>query len=503
MRLSAAMSTESAAKPDAKTNDKPEKPERPVPPEVSIETTHELTIDGIPHRYIATVATTHLSNEEGDPVGEIFHTVYTLGERADHQRPITFCFNGGPGSASAWLHLGAWGPMRIDLPDPHFPPPPPYRLVPNAETLLGFTDLVFVDPVGTGLSRPVGKGKLEDFAGVNEDLASMGEFIRLFLTKHRRWNAPRFLAGESYGGTRVAGLSGHLLDRGIMLNGIILVSPALDLQHLEFQVGNDLPNALFLPSYAAAAAYHGALAEKPADHDAFLREARVFAIDEYLPALVHGSGLDPDRRSRIVERLARFTGLAPAWILQNDLRLVDARVLKEMLRSRGVSVGRLDARYLGPEADLGAAEMAADPSYAAAGGAFAALINDYLRGPLGVVDPREYKLLNMKVNAAWKWPVPSANTSGGYVNVVKELRRAMLASPHLRVLFCNGLYDMATPFFANEIASRHLGREEAITRHVRTETYAAGHMMYFHAGARAKLTADIAAFVRSATSSEP
>ncbi len=497
------MTTESAPKTDTKANDKaekPDKPDKPVPLEVSIETTHEIQIDGVPRRYVATVATTHLANEDGDPVGEIFHTVYTLGEIPNPARPITFCFNGGPGSASAWLHLGAWGPMRIDLPDPHFPPPPPYRLIPNAETLLGFTDLVFVDPVGTGLSRPVGKGKLEDFTGVAEDLASMSEFIRLFLTKHGRWNAPRFLAGESYGGTRVAGLSGHLFDRGIMLNGIILVSAALDLQHLEFQIGNDLPNALFLPSYAAIAAYHGVLAEKPADHDALLREVRAFAIDEYLPALVQGSGLDEERRARIVEKLARFTGLPPAWILQNDLRLVDARVLKEMLRSRGLSVGRLDARYVGPEADLGSSEMVADPSYAAAGGAFTALINDYLRGPLGVTDPREYKLLNMKVNAAWKWPVPSANMSGGYVNVVKELRRAMLASPHLHVLFCNGLFDLATPFFANEIASRHLGREASIVAHVRTETYAAGHMMYFHAGARAKLTADIAAFVRAATS---
>lgn len=488
------MTDDAAKKETPETADK--KADKPIPPELLTETRHALS-DGT--TYVATAATLHVKNADGDPIGEVFHTIYTRGERPDRHRPIVFAFNGGPGSASAWLHLGAWGPMRAELPDPEFPKPPPYKLVHNAETLLPYADLVFVDPVGTGLSRPIGKGKLEDFTGVKEDLTSMGELIRLFLTRHHRWNSPRFLAGESYGGTRVAGLSAHLFDRGIAVNGVVLVSPALDLAHLEFQFGNLVPNALFLPSYAALAAYHGALAEKPKDLTAFLREVRAFAIDEYLPALFHGAGLEASRRAHVVGKLAAYTGLPTAWIEQQGLRLVDARVLKELLRGRGVTVGRLDARYLGAETDLGHSEMQADPAHHAAGPAFTTLVNEYLRGALGVKDEREYELLNMAVNAAWKWHVPEKDTSGGFVNVVRDLRRAMLSSPHTHVLFCNGLYDLATPFFASELAARQLGSEAAIVARVHEKTYEAGHMMYFHAGARARLTKDVAELIAKAS----
>lgn len=479
-----------------KKEEKEEKPDKPIPAELAIETRHALP-DGTP--YVATASTLHIKNADGDPIGEVFLASYTRGETPDVRRPIVFAFNGGPGSASAWLHLGAWGPMRAELPDPEFPKPPPYQLVHNAETLLPFADLVFVDPVGTGISRPIGKGKLEDFAGVLEDLASMGELIRLWLTRHRRWNSPRFLAGESYGGTRVAALSAYLFDRGIAVNGVVLVSPALDLAHLEFQFGNLVPNALFLPSYAALAAYHGVLTQKPKDLQAFLREVRAFAIDEYLPALFHGAGLDAARRTRIVEKLSSYTGLSPAWITQQGMRLVDARVLKELLRGRGVTVGRLDARYLGPETDLGHSEMQADPAHHAAGPAFTTLANEYLRTTLGVTDEREYELINMKVNAAWKWNVPEKDTSGGFVNVVRDLRRALLSSPHTHVLFCNGLYDLATPFFGSEIAARQLGTEPSLVSRVHERTYEAGHMMYFHQGARERLMADVAELIAKAS----
>jgi carboxypeptidase C (cathepsin A) len=487
------MANEAEAK-GAENKDKPG--EKPVPAELGVVTRHALPSGAA---YVATAATLHLKNDDGDPIGAVFHVSYTLGDAPDPKRPITFCFNGGPGSASAWLHLGAWGPMRIDLPDPDYAPPPPYALVPNAETLLPHTDLVFVDPIGTGLSHPIGKGKLEDFTGVQEDLDSMSELVRLYLTRNGRWNSPRFLAGESYGGTRVAGLSAHLFDRGIAVNGVVLVSPALDLAHLEFQFGNLVPSALFLPSYAAAAAYHGALREPPTDLEAFLKEARAFAIDEYVPALLHGAALSPERRARVIERLASFTGLSVSWIERQDLRLVDARVMKEMLRERGLTVGRLDSRYLGQEMDRGDGEMRADPAHHAAGGAFTSLANEYLRTTLGVRDEREYHVLNMKVNAAWKWGVPPKDSSGGFVNVVRELRRAMLASPHMHVLFCNGLYDLATPFFGSETAARQLGHEASIVERVHERSYAAGHMMYFLAPARRQLTADVAALIGAAT----
>jgi carboxypeptidase C (cathepsin A) len=488
--------TDESASAGEKKSEKDGKDDKPIPPELVIETRHALP-DGTP--YVATAATLHLKNENGDPVGEVFHTIYTRGEKPDARRPILFAFNGGPGSASAWLHLGAWGPVRAELPDPEFPKPPPYQLVQNAETLLPFADLVFVDPIGTGISRAIGKGKLADFTGVKEDLVSMSELIRLFLTRHGRWNSPRFLAGESYGGTRVAGLAAHLFDRGIAVNGVVLVSPALDLAHLEFQFGNLVPNALFLPSYAALAAYHGTLVEKPKDLAVFLREVRAFAIDEYLPALFHGAGLDAARRTQVIAKLVSFTGLPAAWIAQQGLRLVDARVLKELLRGRGVTVGRLDARYLGHETDLGHSEMQADPAHHAAGPAFTTLANEYLRGTLGVKDEREYELLSMAVNAAWKWGMPEKDSSGGFVNVVRDLRRAMLSSPHTHVLFCNGMYDLATPFFGAEIAARQLGSEPGIVSRVHERTYEAGHMMYFHANARKNLTKDVAELIAKAS----
>ncbi|MFO0682805.1 MAG: hypothetical protein U0234_12165 [Sandaracinus sp.] len=487
---------EKAPKPPAESAERSEKPDKAAPAELAIETRHVLP-DGRP--YVATAATLHLRGEDGEPQGEVFHVYYALGEVADPKRPLVFAFNGGPGSASAWLHLGAWGPMRAELPDPEFPKPPPYALVSNAETLLPYADLVFVDPIGTGLSRPIGKGKLEQFTGVKEDLDSMAELVRLFLTRHRRWNSPRLLAGESYGGTRVAGLAAQLFDRGIALNGVVLVSPALDFGHLEFQFGNLVPSVAFLPSYAALAAYHGLPREGARDLEALLRDVRAFALDEYLPALFHGAGLDAARRARIVERLASFTGLSPTWIEQQGLRLVDARVLKELLRSKGLTVGRLDARYVGHEPDLGHSEMQSDPAHHAAGPAFTTLANEYLRGALGVKDEREYELLSWKVNAQWKWPVPEKDTSGGFVNVVRDLRRAMLSSPHMHVLFCNGLYDLATPFFGAELAARQLGSEPGVVRRVHERTYEAGHMMYFHAGARQRLTQDVAELIRLAT----
>jgi carboxypeptidase C (cathepsin A) len=391
-----------------------------------------------------------------------------------------------------WLHLGGLGPKRAAFDDPQHPPPPPYTLETAPETLLLHSDLVFVDPVGTGFSVPCGKAKLEDFASIEKDVASVGEIVRVLVTRLRRWNSPKVILGESYGGTRVGALAAHLADRGMMVNAVALVSPALDIGILDFQRGNDLPSVVYLPTYAAVAAYHGALPSPPADLETFLREVRETAIAEYAPALLRGASISPSEHERIVARLSAVTGLSRAWIARHELRIDIMRFCKELLRERGRTVGRLDARFLGRDSDGGSTELQVDPSFTAPMGPYTALMNDYLRTELGFEEERVYRIINMQMNESWKWEIPKGHT-GGYPNVVGELRRAMLDNPHLEVLFMNGLYDLATPFFASETTARHLGSEPEIRAKITERTYAAGHMMYLHPPSRTAMLGDLAA----------
>jgi carboxypeptidase C (cathepsin A) len=463
------------------------------PPEINSVTKHELMLAGRRLAYTATTGTIVLRGPKDEPRASIFSIAYTLDGARPEDRPVTFCFNGGPGSSSVWLHLGAFGPKRVAFPDPHAPPPPPYRLEDNDATLLDLTDLVFVDPVGTGFSRPVGDAKPEDFFGPTPDVETVSEFVRVWITRHDRWNSAKLLAGESYGGTRVAAMAPSLQERGMFLNGLVLISPALDLRTLEFGPDNDLPSVLFLPSYAITALYHGVLRDVPVDREAWLNEVRDFAVREYAPALLLGARLPERERARIVERLSRDTGMSPAWLERNDLRIEIGRFTKELLRDRGLVVGRLDSRFVGYEEDRGTHEMARDPSYAAPHGPYTALMNDYVRRVLGVKDEHVYEILNRKVYESWKWELPKGK-SGGYLNVVALLRRAMLDNPHLRVFFANGLYDLATPFFATEYAASHLGREPHIRENVVEAYYEAGHMMYLHPASRTKLKEDLVKF---------
>ncbi|MFO0712658.1 MAG: hypothetical protein U0353_22595 [Sandaracinus sp.] len=476
-----------------------DKPKKAPPPERAITSEHTIQLGGRTLRYRATAAITHLKGEDDEPRAAVSTTAYELIDPPEpSRRPITFAFNGGPGSSSVWLHLGWMGPYRAGFTDPMHPPPAPYRLEVNDATVLASTDLVFVDPVGTGYSRAVGDAKVDDYTSVKSDVESMAELVRVWITRHQRWNSPKFLVGESYGGTRVAALAAQLQDKGTMLNGVGLISAALDFTALEFQWGNDFPHVIYLPSYVAVAAYHGATA--PTDLDRAIDDARRMAVSEYGPALFAGSALSPESTDSLAERLAAITGLSKTWIVQQGLRLDIARVTKELLRTRGQVVGRLDARFLGHDVDAGSGEMQADPSYSAPLGPYRALMSDYLRRVLQVEDDRDYEILSMKVNEAWKWEIPKGRT-GGFLNVVGELRRAMLDNPHLRVMFANGLYDLATPFFANEHAARHLGHEAHVKKNVREHLYPAGHMMYLHAPSRARLTQDFEAFVRDAIGS--
>lgn len=483
-------------KPEEKKADEKPKPE---PKEVVSTTKHSIAVGGRTLAYTATAQTTILRDDDGEPRASVFTIGYVLDGADAAKRPLTFCFNGGPGSSSVWLHLGGLGPKRAAFDDPQHPPPPPYRLETAPETLLAHTDLVFVDPVGTGYSVPAGKAKLEDFATLEKDVASVGEIVRVLVTRLRRWNSPKVILGESYGGTRVGALAAHLGDRGMMVNAAVLVSPALDIGSLEFMRGNDLPNVVYLPTYAAVAAYHRALPSPPADLDAFLREVRETAVAEYAPALLRGASISGSERERIVARLSAVTGLSREWIARHDLRIDIMRFCKELLRERGRTVGRLDARFLGRDSDSGGTELQVDPSFTAPMGPYTALMNHYVRTDLGFEEERSYRIINMQMNESWKWEIPKGR-AGGFPNVVGELRRAMLDNPHLEVVFLNGLYDLATPFFASETTARHLGSEPEIREKITEHLYPAGHMMYLHPPSRTAMLGDLAKLYARMTS---
>ncbi len=455
-------------------------------------TYHETCIDGRTLAYTATAGTLHLRRPDGEPRARVFYVAYTADRVEDPQkRPVTFAFNGGPGSSSVWLQLGALGPRRIDLPDGVASPPPPYAVVDNACGILDLTDLVFIDPVDTGFSRPEGEAKGADFHGVAEDVESVAEFIRRWLSRNHRWNAPRFLAGESYGTTRAAGLARHLQEQGVALNGLVLISLALNFQTFVFETGNDLPYVLYLPAYAAAAWYHDRLEERPDDLHAWIDEARRWAVEVYAPALMHGAALVEARQQAIAEGLAHFTGMDAQTIRDMNLRVEYLRFAKTLLGRPGHTIGRLDCRYVGPDSDPLSGKMTRDPSYDAPLGAYTAVVNDYLRRELRFDATDEYEVLSMAVNAAWRW---ESDERMGYVNVSDDLRRAMVHNPHLKVLFANGLFDLATPAFAAEYTADHLGLPAELRENVTLSHYEAGHMMYFHAPSRRKLRADLVEF---------
>lgn len=470
-------------------------------------TQHSLTLRGEEVAYRATAGTVVLREEaegEGEQAGRseghrprarIFFVAYAREGVSDvAERPITFVFNGGPGSASVWLHLGLFGPKRVALDDDGFAVRPPYRLVPNDGSLLDISDLVFIDPVGTGFSRPVEGERARAFHDFQKDIESVGEFIRLYCSRHGRWRSPKFLAGESYGTTRAAGLAGHLQERhGMVFNGVMLISSILDFGTALFGPGNDLPPLLFLPSYAAAAHYHGRL---PADLQqrplrAVLDEVEAFALEHYAPALLRGSALAQPDRARVVSQLARYTGLDEGYIEATDLRVEIFRFAKELLRDRGVTLGRIDSRYTGRDRDRAGERFEFDPSLAATQGAYTATFNDYVRGELGFRSDLPYEVM-AGLHESWSYK----DFQNRYVNVAETLRRTMSANPYLRVHVANGYYDLATPYFATEHTIRHLGVGPELEGNVSMSYYEAGHMMYVHRPSLLALRANLSAFVR-------
>jgi carboxypeptidase C (cathepsin A) len=479
-------------------------------------TYHAITIAGQEYTYTVTTGTMVLKEEserggdaknenEGDkPKAEIFFTAYTLDRPesvsdADHRRarPLTFSFNGGPGSSSVWLHLGLLGPRRVEMGDVGDLLPPPYRLVDNEHSLLDLTDLVFIDPVTTGYSRAVVGENPKQFHDFEKDISSVGDFIRLYTTRYNRWTSPKFLIGESYGTTRSAGLSGYLQERhGMYLNGIMLVSSILNFQTARFTPGNDLPYILFLPTYTATAWYHDRLDPSLGrDLRVLLEEVEIFAEGEYAHALMKGDALPKDEYDRIVAKLARYTGLRPAYIEQTNLRIDIMRFTKELLRDERRTTGRLDSRFKGIDRDAAGETWEHDPSMSAIIGPYTAALNDYVRTELNFESDLPYEILSRRVHP---WSYESHQNQ--YINVAETLRKAMTINPHLKVLVANGYFDLATPYFATRYTFNHMDLDESLRDNYRMTFYEAGHMMYVHLPSLAKLKGDLAEFVKSSIS---
>ncbi len=480
------------ALPAAARGDDPPKPAA-KDKETAVHTKHSVTVGGKVLEYEATAGLMPLTDDDGKVQARVFYTAYTKPGADPATRPLLFSFNGGPGSSSVWLHLGIFGPKRVALTDGGEAPPPPAALVDNEATILDLADLVFIDPVGTGFSRAADeKTANKQFHGVQEDVLSVGDFIRLYVTKNQRWGSPKYVAGESYGTTRAAALAGHLQNRlGMRLNGVLLVSAVLNFGTIRFDEGNDLPFVLYLPGYAATAWYHKALADRPADLAAFLTEVEAFAAGEYATALHKGASLTDAERTAVADKVAKYTGLSAEFVKRNDLRVEGQRFMRELLRGRGQTVGRYDSRLLGKDANDAAERPEYDPSYAAVQGPYTEAFNAYVRGPLKYESDLPYEILTGKVQP-WNYGPAGSNR---YVNVAPTLRGAMAQNPALRVFVANGYYDLATPYTATKYTVDHLGGDAKLRDRVTMAYYEAGHMMYIHAASRAKLRADVAKFL--------
>lgn len=477
---------------EGKTAEKPaEKEESPVV------THHEIHAGGRTLKYTATTGLMPLRDTKGDTEAHIFFIAYTLDGVADtSRRPLMFSFNGGPGSASVWLHLGALGPKRVVmLPDGEMPAPP-FHLVDNEFTWLDQTDLVFIDPVGTGYSRATKPELNKKFWSLQGDIQSVGEFIRMYLTRYERWTSPLFLVGESYGTTRAAGLSGYLIERGIAFNGIVLVSSILNFETADFTKGNELPYILYLPSYTATAWYHHKLApDLERDLQKTLKEVEAWAETGYAEALAKGDRLTAAERQSVIERLAQYTGLEKRYIDDSNLRVRILPFAKELLRDEKRTVGRIDSRFKGIDETAAGATPEYDPSIAATRPPYTTTFNNYVRGELGYKTDVEYYILGEGISSPWDWG-PSSRQ--GFPDTSDDLRQALTKNPYMKLYVASGYFDLATPYFATEYTLAHMGLDPSLRGNIRTGEYESGHMVYLEGKSLAKLKREVGEFVASA-----
>ena len=473
-------------------------------PKAEISTTMQsVNINGKTIYLTAQAGTFEIRNENNDPIALMGHTFYSKGDdkrsSGSRLRPIVFAYNGGPGSSSFWLHMGVLGPKRIVVNDPVSTPAAPYRITNNNYSILDVADLVMIDPVGTGLSVPIGKAKFKDFWGVDQDIRSLSLFITQFLIEHDRMNSPKYLLGESYGTFRNAGVMNKLLGQGIAMNGVIMVSAVFDLRTLLFPPNDDLPYIVHFPTYAATAWYHNMVENKPEDVYTFLDEIRNFTENEYTPALFKGDQLSESDKQDIASKLASYTGTSAAYWTKANLRVTASEFFAEFLRDKGEIVGRLDSRFTGINQDLLSQEGSHDPQSSAISPAYITGFLDYLHRTLKVSKELTYSITaGRRKDFKWDWSHEGNKRWGtqAAINTGIDMAKAMSRDPSMKVLILNGIYDLATVFYGVEHSINHLGLTKEIKDNIIMKYYEAGHMMYTHQPSLEKFKKDVAGFIK-------
>jgi carboxypeptidase C (cathepsin A) len=489
---------------DEKKAESPARDDRAEPPveEQASPRKGQVTVAGQRINYTATPGTLTVRDDNGDPRASMFYVAYVAEQSRGKPRPVTFVFNGGPGSSSMWLHIGSFGPVRVDTPTDTASAPAPFAIGPNPQSLIDKTDLVFMDAIGTGLSRPLGKAKGKDFWGVDQDISVFTDAIQRYLTINDRWNDPKFLLGESYGTLRAAGLVHSLQERGTQMNGVILLSSILN--YGVRNPGFDQISVTYLPSYAATAWYHNRLPNRPATLEPFLSEVREFARGPYLTGLAKGDDLPDAERDALADKLAGYTGIGREYWIRTSLRLDLGRFRKELMRDTGRTVGRLDSRFLGFDLDDAGETPEFDAADTAISGAYVGAINRYLFGTLGyetdlTYRPNFYREISPNWDQRHKAPGGGGGRAMPAADTALDLARAMRANPHLKVLSLNGYYDMATPFFGAEYDLKHMQLPATLRPNVTFKYYESGHMIYIHPESMTALRRDLVDWYDSAT----
>ena len=454
-------------------------------------THHQVTVNGKALSYTATAGRLPLKRGDGKIEAEMFFVAYTLDGQDASKRPLTFAFNGGPGSASIWLHMGALGPKRVVLQQNGFMPAAPYRIEDNPDTILDRSDLVMVDAMATGYSRAANAELTKKFLGVKGDVQAFGEFIRLYISRYDRWTSPLFLLGESYGTTRAAGLAGYLADHGVAFNGVTLLSMAIDFQTLEWNKSNDLPYVLLLPTFNMIAGYHHKLSGDLSQDMGKTREEVVhWAANDYMLALAKGDAMSPDERRKVVDQLARYTGLRPDVIESNNLRIDVPTFTHELLRDQKLVVGRLDGRFSSPDPED---SPYFDPTGSAILPPYTSVFNNYVRTDLGYKTDMPYRVFAYDEVGfqRWEW----GNAVEGFPSTAGGLRGAMIKNPYMKILVMEGHYDLATPFAAADWTMDHLNLDARYRQNVSYATYGAGHMVYVDRAEHSKMKKDLVDFM--------